>query len=139
MHVNQPTCAKCTGIVNRYPNVHPQIAAFITAFRAANPDAHLSAVGRDKVEQEDDFARKVSRAWWMESPHNYNAACDFWRLTLEGASFDREWFRGVLGPAARAAGLTWGGDFKSILDMPHCEVTGWSLLAQQGLLTLVEE
>jgi hypothetical protein len=53
-------------------------------------------------------------------------AVDLFRLTQAGgASFDSPWYKEVIAPIARGAGLTWGGDWKSIKDMPHVELPGF--------------
>lgn len=140
IHLNQTICEKCISIINTYPNPHPLIVTFVDKFRAANPDAHISACGRSQADQDADFAKGVSRAKWGQSAHNYNAAVDFFRLTLaQGASFDANWYKTVLGPAIKQnPNLVWGGTFTSIVDLPHCEVAGWAQEAQNGQLKLVQ-
>lgn len=52
------------------------------------------------------------------APDNATATGPVWN--------DEAKFR-VIGERARAAGLTWGGDFKSLKDMPHIEDPEWRL------------
>ncbi len=137
MHVNAPFCPTCQTILNRYPNPHPYIVEWVNKFRHAHVDAHISACGRGREEQEADFAKGASRAHFGESAHNYNAAVDIFRITQAGgASFDAPWFRSVLGNLGDA-NLTWGGTFHSIHDLPHVEWAKWKDDANSGVLTLV--
>jgi len=70
----------------------------------------------------------VTRAFPGESAHNYGLAIDLALLGDESKAWlpghDPRW-RTVLGERARAAGLTWGGDFKSFFDGAHVELLGW--------------
>lgn len=137
-HLNLPECPQCSSILHRYPNPHPHLVKWVAAFRGANNDAHISACGRGKEDQERDFAKGVSRAHWGQSPHNYNAAVDWFRITQAGgAAFDRPWFQAKFA-TLNDPQLLWGGSFTSFPDFPHVEIQGWRIAAQDGSLSLVE-
>lgn len=136
-HVNVPNCPQCQAIINRYPNPHPYLVKWALALRSQHTEAHISAFGRGKADQEGDFLKGVSRAHYGQSPHNYNAAVDWFRLTLGGANFDAPWFNDLFGKLNDPA-LTWGGSFLSIRDLPHVEWAQWEQDVASGLLKLVE-
>jgi hypothetical protein len=122
-HVNTGACPKCLEIISKYPGFDSSLADWFKSFQLVNRDSHISCAGRGKVEQEADFDKDVSDAHWTESPHNYNGALDFFRLTQAGgAIFDRPWYLAVLAPAAKKAGFVWGGDWIHRKDYPHVEI-----------------
>jgi peptidoglycan L-alanyl-D-glutamate endopeptidase CwlK len=124
-HLNNGSCERCAEILK---DACPELQQFATDLQKQHPDAHVSCSYRGEKDQNDAFARGNSNARFGESPHNFrpSLAIDFFRLTQAGgASFDRPWFIAVLMPAARAAGLDPGGDFRSFKDYPHVEVKDW--------------
>jgi len=130
-HINAAFCPACAV---KLMGVDPRLVAFAQEFRKTALDAHISCGYRGEYEQNLAFNKKTSFAKWGESPHNYGMALDWFRLTLNGAQFDRPWFMDKLGPAASKAGLTWGATFKKLLDFPHVELPAWELeVAQKGL------
>lgn len=126
MHTNTTICPGCEA---KLVGIDPRLISFAAAFRASNPDGHISCGYRNQAEQESDFTRGVSRAHWLQSPHNFAAALDWFRLTqAAGASFDAPWYQNVLAPAVAATDLVWGGSFTTITDMPHVETPDWRTL-----------
>lgn len=95
----------------------------------------LSAVGIDiemtdawRGEKDQDHAKETghSNASWGLSPHNYGVAFDCAPIIngrLEWPSDMTIW--GEIGKTGTALGMTWGGNFHSITDLPHFEMTGW--------------
>ncbi len=71
----------------------------------------------------------VTNAKAGQSMHNYGLAFDFCPI-LEGIP---AWSDALLfikcGSIGKSCGLFWGGDFKSIKDMPHLEYTNGLTLA----------
>lgn len=123
MHTNTPLCEGCEA---RLVGIDPRLQAFAASFRASHPDGHVSCGYRGQADQEADFAKSASRAHWLQSAHNFGSALDWFRLTAAaGAAFDKWWYEGSLAPAAKAAGLVWGGTFTTITDMPHVETPDW--------------
>lgn len=97
---------------------------------------------RGKEEQDDLEARGLSKAKFGSSPHNYGLAFDYCP-TLPNGHFmdpskvsDETWNR--LGKIVEANGLTWGGSFKSIVDLDHAENTDWRALSQTDCPLLSE-
>lgn len=85
---------------------------------------------RDEDDQNAAFDADMSNARWPESPHNrvpaMGADITPWPLDWD----DREAFAhmaGIVLGVGLASGvpLIWGGNFKSIKDRPHIEITGW--------------
>lgn len=125
MHHNIPDCLGCAG---KLKTAHPELVKFALAFRTDHPEGHISCSTRSQAEQEADYVKGVSKARWGESPHDFDPsrALDWFRLTQAGgASFDSTWYIAILNPAIIRAGLVWGGNFKSIKDLPHVELPDW--------------
>lgn len=140
-HLNIPVCPKCADILAAYPNFHKDLAAWVLDVRTRHNDAHISAAGRGRQEQELFFSKGTSRAHYGQSAHNYNAAVDWFRITQAGgASFDTPWYQAVIGvEAMKVPWIRWYGTPPiSFLEYPHCEVSSWVKLAQAGQLSLVD-
>lgn len=70
----------------------------------------------------------VSNAKPGQSAHNFGYAVDLW--PMKGDDFDWGANRSLfdkMGAIAESLGLTWGGHFKSILDLPHIESPKWKV------------
>lgn len=141
-HLNTGSCEKCIALFDRYPGFHSGLRAWFQIFQVHTPDAHISCAGRGEREQTDYFKAGSSRAKYGESAHNYNAAIDVFRLTLQGLSYDQAWFRTVLWDQVKffnkADGefkLRWyGAPGSKYFELPHVEVEEWHTLG----LDLVE-
>lgn len=70
--------------------------------------------------------KKVTNANAGSSMHNWGLALDIG--VFVGGKYihnkDTEAMYKALGAIGKQCGFTWGGDFKSMLDMPHYEFTG---------------
>lgn len=67
---------------------------------------------------------KVTNAKGGTSYHNYGLAFDFAVVEKNGKinwTVDKRWLR--VGALGKTLGLEWGGDFKSIKDVPHFQLT----------------
>lgn len=79
----------------------------------------------------------TSKAAYGESPHNYGLAVDLFVIMSTGqASWDKRFFVEVLGPEAKKAGLVWGGDWRSLKDLPHIELPDWKEVVTKMALKL---
>lgn len=71
---------------------------------------------------------KVTNARGGQSAHNYRVAFDFVPLD---AHHKPDWNNTKrfeeMGALGKSIGLEWGGDFKSIKDMPHFQLPGWTI------------
>lgn len=125
-------------------NAHPLIVRVMN-LAIASCDFMVLQSSRTEEEQEADFKKGVTRAHWLQSPHDFELsyAVDCAPLPLDWAnkhSFE------VMAIAVKQAAkkldipITWGGDFHSIKDLPHFELTDWrdrvKLLPEQLKLSL---
>jgi peptidoglycan L-alanyl-D-glutamate endopeptidase CwlK len=55
------------------------------------------------------------------SNHNFGIACDATLFSRREPVWESPLYRRVWGPAVKAAGLEWGGDWKALKDEPHAE------------------
>lgn len=118
---------------DRFKGVHPLIHRLEDeANEAFEPDGISVVEGQDGGFRDDEDTQKdlynegVSNADTLEkTPHSRGAAGDL--LLVKGGkilpSSDPAWSR--YGQIVKNLGLKWGGDFKSIKDLPHAEVEGW--------------
>lgn len=122
--------------------VDPRLVEFLNWWDAHGP--FMITVGTDgglrtdEAKQRALFAQKVTRAATLaETPHGRGGAVDLWVYTFESVAdgtfqpdFDTNNPQTLaryryLGEQAKARGLVWGGDFKSLVDYPHIEVPDW--------------
>lgn len=126
-HINNSSCPSCA---DKLVQVHPELVRWVTILRSTHPDAHVSCGYRGQAAQEDAFRTYHSKAHFGQSAHNCvpSMAIDLFRITQSNqARFDWIWYELTIAPIARAAGLTWGGDWKTntIKDAPHIEMPGF--------------
>ena len=103
--------------------VHPYIDEVLRTFKRSN---ELYAQGRTKP------GSIVTNAPGGSSYHNYGLALDF-HLQINGKDVwpnnfraDKNWMKVV--EVFKKYGFTWGGDFKTIIDAPHFEMSlGYSV------------
>jgi len=86
---------------------------------------------RSKAEQDELYAQGrtapgkiVTNVRYPNSAHCWGVAFDFCR-NVKGREFDDSdgFFKKVADLAKTLGGITWGGDWKSIVDKPHLELT----------------
>ncbi len=87
---------------------------------AAEQDA-LYAQGRTKPGQRVTNAKGST----YSSQHQWGIAFDFYRNDGKGAFNNEGGFFEKTGALAKSLGLGWGGDWKSIKDMPHLYLPDW--------------
>lgn len=105
--------------------IHPFITESLRSFERSN---QLYAQGRTKP------GKIVTNAKAGQSYHNYGLAIDFVNLVNGKMKWlvDENWMKVV--NCFKAQGFTWGGDFRSIKDNPHFEMTfglSWRQLFQK--------
>lgn len=111
------------------PDLQRFSKALIARFAAYQVPMFVHNAFRSGPEQDELFKRGVTRAKAGQSPHNHGFAVDivhygfYWELTR------KEWeLVGALGKdVARSNNLrlVWGGDFKSLWDPAHWELSAW--------------
>lgn len=131
-HTNNGKCEKCEQIFNKYPGFHQGMKEWFIQIQASHPEAHISAAGRGKAEQEEYFKKGTSKAHYGQSSHNKNAALDIFKLHANGAEWPKAWFQTVIKPAIDANNaaatfkIKWYGEpGSSFYELPHCELDGW--------------
>lgn len=105
--------------------IHPFVTQAMRTFEESN---NLYALGRTKINPDGKSAAKpfgniVTNAPGGSSYHNYGLALDF-VIQVNGKenwNVDKNWMMVV--NVFKSHGFTWGGDFKSLVDNPHFEMT----------------
>jgi peptidoglycan L-alanyl-D-glutamate endopeptidase CwlK len=125
-----------------WTKLHPDFAHKLTALVGLLKDEGLKMQGasgyRSLREQGALYAKgrtrpgaKVTNAPPGSSAHNWGCGCDFIFVDGDGKRhYDGNW--NLFGVLVKRAGLTWGGDFHSIVDRPHCELTTWRNVRDEG-------
>lgn len=91
---------------------------------------------RTKLEQEADYKKGNSRAHWGQSAHDFEPsfAVDCAPLPLNWSNIHSfEVMASVVKAAAQQLNIpiVWGGDWRTIKDFPHFELTNWRELAEK--------
>lgn len=115
---------------------HPDILEFerllIKALRVRKVPMFAHSIVRGENEQNAAFAHGNSKARYGQSPHNFGCAVDIVHGRVAWALSKKQWdIIGHLGKSvAKSHNLkvTWGGDFKSLYDPAHWELTQWKTL-----------
>lgn len=95
-----------------------------STYRSMEAQAQLYAQGRSTT------GKRVTNAKPGFSMHNHRLAFDFAPMKSGKIDWaDVKLFKRC-GEIAVACGLTWGGNFESFVDYPHCEYTGGLTLEQ---------
>ena len=107
----------------------------------------ITSTFRDRESQDEIYAsgrtkpgNKVTNARGGRSFHQYRCAFDFCPLDTNGhPSWNNLTLFKTVGAIGKQIGLTWGGDFKSFVDMPHFQndrgmtLAQWSALYPEGV------
>lgn len=129
----------------RLSKVHPELAKRVTAtIRDLNAEGHDVRVVqglRTYAEQDALYAQgrtrkgaKVTNARGGFSNHNFGLAVDLCPFKSGQPDWNDNKAFNAIGAAGKANGLSWGGDWKSIVDKPHLELpTGLSTKACRDL------
>lgn len=142
-HQNTGRCLKCAAIFDRYPGFHAELRAWFEKLQSEVPEAHISEAGRGKKAQEDAFTRRASRAHWLQSSHNFNAALDIFKLGVDKANkpvaeYPRKWFNETVMPRLDKWLDWYGSPGSPFFELPHVQVRGWVKLVKDGTLKAVE-
>ena len=98
----------------------------VSAYRSLEVQAKLYAQGRTAP------GKIVTRAVAGSSPHNFQCAVDCWVMSEDGSSID--WNNSDFKTIARSHAasvsdkIVWGGNFHSIIDLPHWELKSWRMV-----------
>lgn len=125
----------------RLQGVHPKLVAFLDWWER-NGDFPLVVTSgvRTEAEQRALYAQGRTTAGSIvtnaasasQTAHGRGGAIDVYPAVLNAtgtavaAVQDKDWTKfQLIGERAKAFGLAWGGDFKTLRDGPHLEVPGW--------------
>jgi len=102
-----------------------------TALYPNDPQPFITCTFRSNEEQNQLYTKvpKVTNAKAGQSPHNYNPsfAFDIAFITVEKkVSWNEKHFAKFAECIAKVSDVvSWGGNFKSLVDMPHFELKNW--------------
>lgn len=113
--------------------LHPNVQALIKMLQQKCKDQGLKIritdTLRTKAEQDALYAQGrtkpgniVTNAKYPYSFHCWGVAFDFCRDDGKGAYYDGDGFFAKVGKVGKSLGLTWGGDWKSLVDKPHFQL-----------------
>lgn len=124
-------------LTDLHPAMQAQAALVLEKAAEAGVSLLVTCTRRSLEEQAELYAqgrtapgRIVTKAKPGESAHNFGLAMDcvpmragkpVWgtKLAADRALWD------AYGTAVRAAGLEWGGDWRGLIDLPHCQLANW--------------
>lgn len=121
-----------------YPNA-PQ-PFLICTYRSSQEQDGLYGQPTDKRDNDgdgrvDETDERVTNARGGQSPHNFTMALAFdvaFQTQTNPAKLDysTKLFDQFAPLVLQTPGITWGGNFKSLVDRPHFELTDWKVLAK---------
>lgn len=124
-----------------HPAVRQKFEDFVTECEETTGATLRIVQGLRTIEEQDAlYAKgrttpgpKVTNARGGSSYHNYGLAIDLVEIKDGKANWNFAYEK--LKPIAKKYGLTWGGDFRSIVDKPHFEYsTGYPISALKGMI-----
>ena len=120
---------------------HPLLQLLVNTVIKENPSLRLQINDalRGKKDQEKAFIAGRSKAHYGSSPHNYipAIALDIYPLPVQFTDLKPYRAMGAIfkETAKRLAiPISWGGDWKSIKDFPHFELSPWTSYAKKAKL-----
>ncbi len=125
----------------RISGLHPRVQVladkFLELCDKAGYNILITSGYRSIEEQNKKYAQGrttaggiITNAKGGSSYHNYRLAFDFVPIKNNKADWDDlETFRKI-GAIGKSVGLEWGGDFKTIVDMPHFQYSGGLSISQ---------
>lgn len=123
-HLHPDLAKAYTGAAEKFSVLYPHLPQpFLTAtYRSNEEQESLYAQGRTKP------GPKVTNARKSQSAHNYNPSFAFDIAFKIGNRID--WSDHLFEKFALiilqdGCGITWGGNFQKLRDLPHFEKTGW--------------
>ena len=122
-------------------DLHPVVARkcqdFIDKCEAAGIDVIITSTLRTMEEQAALYAQGRTKAGPIvtnakpgQSWHNWGCAFDFVPIKNGKADWNNIMTFGKCGKIAESVGLEWGGRWRTMKDLPHCQFTGGNTLAQ---------
>jgi peptidoglycan L-alanyl-D-glutamate endopeptidase CwlK len=98
----------------------------VSAYRSLEQQTKLYEQGRSAP------GKIVTRAMAGQSPHNFNCAIDTWIMSEDGSSIDwnNQEYKEIARTHAAAVSdkIVWGGNFNSLVDLPHWELKSWRMV-----------
>jgi len=118
--------------------LHPDLQVKVAKLKSLCEDKNLKiGIGecvRTVAEQDNLYAQgrtkpgKIvtnAKGSTYSSMHQWGVAFDFYRNDGKGAFYDGDGFFSKVGQIGQSIGLEWGGSWKSIVDKPHFQLSGW--------------
>jgi len=132
------SCESCLALITKYPGFHSELQDWFFSIQKANPEAHISCAGRGEIEQNILHARGATKARWLDSAHNYNAALDIFRLHNGKYDLDKDWFQKVVGSRLLPFLKWYGLPGSRFFELPHVELALWRTMVKAFDLEPVE-
>lgn len=127
-HQNSRKCEKCQEML--YSGMlTPTLREWFEKLQETENDVHVAYVYRNKEDQNKFFREGKSKAKFGQSPHNYIPclAVDIFFLVDGKYNADMKRLKKIANEMPPA--ITWGGNFKGLVDGVHFEKTNWKILA----------
>jgi peptidoglycan L-alanyl-D-glutamate endopeptidase CwlK len=115
-----------------HPELNKKLDVLIEKCEASGLRIKITDTVRTRAEQDALYAQGrtaagaiVTSVKYPNSMHNWGIAADFCRNDGKGAYNDTDEFFTKVGEIAESIGLEWGGRWKSFVDKPHLQMSGW--------------
>lgn len=124
--------------MRKIEDLHPRLQVLVGELKSASARNGLKiGIGeclRTAAEQDALYAKgrtapgeivTNAKGSSYSSMHQWGVAFDFYRNDGEGAYDNADGFFGKVGKIGQSLGLEWGGEWKSITDLPHFQLADW--------------
>lgn len=139
-HENTGRCLKCLQIINLYEGFNLRLKDWFINLQEKHPEVHTSCAGRGMADQESLLLKNATRARWMQSAHNYNAALDLFVIIKgEKTIYPAWWFQQVLAKNIPDWIEWYGKPGSKFFELPHVEIKGWKTALAKGEIKLVSD
>lgn len=121
----RPLVIKAIEDVEKQLNITIRITQGLRTFKEQDALFNQSKDGKDndgdgKIDEADE---KVTNAKGGQSIHNYGLAFDIAVMSADGKSINWNYDTKKIADIIKKHGFVWGGDWVSIVDKPHFEMT----------------
>ena len=118
--------------------LHPDLKAVVLKSASMGTRFIVIETTRGKASQNQAKASGHSNARFGQSPHNYVPALAVdlgpWNYPGKLADYHELALRMQLAARELKIGITWGGDWHSLKDWPHFELSNWKAIARSETL-----
>lgn len=143
-HTNDGNCLKCLQILEQGGGTDGLLQSWFLSLQSQYPDLHVSCSVRGRIAQEAAYEKKMSKAHFGQSAHNYepSLALDTFFLDNGSATWPKERYVEICGEYGENLPdeIAWLGRKSSPFpELPHFEIEDWKIQVKNNVVKLTDE